>query len=51
MSWKIINMAKYKGKCAMDLKGKVAFVTGGSGDVGGAIVRVLATLGVDVGIS
>jgi 3-oxoacyl-[acyl-carrier protein] reductase len=35
----------------MDLKGKVAFVTGGSGDVGGVIARVLATAGVDVAIS
>jgi len=35
----------------MDLKGKIALVTGGSGDVGGAIARVLATAGVDVAIS
>ena len=35
----------------MDLKGKVALVTGGSGDVGGAIARVFATAGVDVAIS
>jgi 3-oxoacyl-[acyl-carrier protein] reductase len=35
----------------MDLKGKVALVTGGSGDVGGVIARVLATAGVDVAIS
>ena len=35
----------------MDLKGKTAFVTGGSGDIGGAIARVLAAEGVDVAIS
>ena len=35
----------------MDIKGMVALVTGGSGDVGGAIARVLATAGVDVAIS
>ena len=35
----------------MDLKGKVALVTGGSGDVGGVIARVLAAAGVDVAIS
>jgi 3-oxoacyl-[acyl-carrier protein] reductase len=35
----------------MDLKGKVAFVTGGSGDIGGAIARALATAGADVAIS
>ena len=35
----------------MDLKGKVALVTGGSGDVGDVIARVLATAGVDVAIS
>jgi 3-oxoacyl-[acyl-carrier protein] reductase len=35
----------------MDLQGKVAFVTGGSGDIGGAIARALATAGADVAIS
>lgn len=35
----------------MDLNGKVALVTGGSGDVGGAIARALAGAGVDVAIS
>src|SRR4029450_10486161 len=35
----------------MDLKGKVAFVTGGSGDIGGAVARALATAGADVAIS
>lgn len=35
----------------MDLTGKVAFVTGGSGDIGGAIARALAGAGADVAIS
>jgi 3-oxoacyl-[acyl-carrier protein] reductase len=35
----------------MDLTDKVAFVTGGSGDIGGAIARALATAGVDVAVS
>lgn len=35
----------------MDLTGKAAFVTGGSGDIGGAIARALATAGADVAIS
>ncbi len=35
----------------MDLKGKTAFVTGGSGDIGRAIAKVLAAAGVDVAIS
>ncbi len=35
----------------MDLKGKTALVTGGSGDIGGAIARVLAAAGADVAIS
>ena len=35
----------------MDLTGKVAFVTGGSGDIGGAIVRALAASGVNVAVS
>jgi 3-oxoacyl-[acyl-carrier protein] reductase len=35
----------------MDLKGKSAFVTGGSGDIGGTIARELAAAGADVAIS
>jgi 3-oxoacyl-[acyl-carrier protein] reductase len=35
----------------MDLNGKVAFVTGGSGDIGGAIAQALAAAGMDVAIS
>ena len=35
----------------MDLEGKAAFVTGGSGDIGGAIARALAVAGADVAIS
>ena len=35
----------------MDLIGKSAFVTGGSGDIGGAIARALAVAGADVAIS
>jgi 3-oxoacyl-[acyl-carrier protein] reductase len=35
----------------MDLKGRAAFVTGGSGDIGGAIARALAAAGADVAIS
>jgi 3-oxoacyl-[acyl-carrier protein] reductase len=35
----------------MDLTGKTAFVTGGSGDIGGAIARGLAAAGADVAIS
>jgi 3-oxoacyl-[acyl-carrier protein] reductase len=35
----------------MDLAGKVAFVTGGSGDIGGAIARALAAAGVDIAVS
>lgn len=35
----------------MDIRGKVAFVTGGSGDIGGAIARALAKAGADVAIS
>jgi 3-oxoacyl-[acyl-carrier protein] reductase len=35
----------------MDLKGKTALVTGGSGDIGGAIARALAAAGADVAIS
>lgn len=35
----------------MDIKGKVALVTGGSGDIGGAIAKALATEGADVGIT
>jgi 3-oxoacyl-[acyl-carrier protein] reductase len=35
----------------MDLQGKTAFVTGGSGDLGGAVARALAAAGADVAIS
>jgi NAD(P)-dependent dehydrogenase (short-subunit alcohol dehydrogenase family) len=35
----------------MDPQGKIAFVTGGSGDLGGAIARALAAAGADVAIS
>ena len=35
----------------MDLTGKTAFVTGGSGDIGGAIAQALAMAGADVAIS
>jgi 3-oxoacyl-[acyl-carrier protein] reductase len=35
----------------MDLTGKTALVTGGSGDLGAAIARALATAGADVAIS
>ena len=35
----------------MELDGKVAFVTGGSGDIGGAIAISLAKGGVDVAVS
>jgi 3-oxoacyl-[acyl-carrier protein] reductase len=35
----------------MDLKDKAALVTGGSGDLGGAIARALAAAGVDVAVS
>jgi len=35
----------------MDLAKKAAFVTGGSGDIGGAIAKALATAGADVAIS
>lgn len=35
----------------MDLAGKIALVTGGSGDLGGAIARALAAAGVDVAVS
>jgi 3-oxoacyl-[acyl-carrier protein] reductase len=35
----------------VDLNGKAAFVTGGSGDVGGAIARALAESGVNVAVS
>jgi 3-oxoacyl-[acyl-carrier protein] reductase len=39
------------GECAMDLEGKAALVTGGSGDLGGAIAKALAAAGADVAIS
>ncbi len=35
----------------MNLDGKVAFVTGGSGDIGGAIARAFAAAGADVALS
>jgi 3-oxoacyl-[acyl-carrier protein] reductase len=35
----------------MELSGKAAFVTGGSGDIGGAIARGLAKAGADVAVS
>jgi 3-oxoacyl-[acyl-carrier protein] reductase len=35
----------------MDLAGKTALVTGGSGDIGGAIARALAAAGADVAVS
>lgn len=35
----------------MDIKGKTAFVTGGSGDIGSAIAKALAHAGVDVAVS
>ncbi len=35
----------------MDLRGKAALVTGGSGDIGGSIAKTLAAAGVDVAIS
>lgn len=35
----------------MELGGKAAFVTGGSGDIGGAIARVLAKAGADIAVS
>jgi 3-oxoacyl-[acyl-carrier protein] reductase len=35
----------------MDLRGKVAFVTGGSGDIGGAIARALSASGADLAVS
>src|SRR5690242_19416451 len=34
----------------MDLKGKSAFVTGASGDIGGAIAQALADAGVDIAV-
>ena len=35
----------------MDLEGKTALVTGGSGDIGGVIAQALAAAGADVAIS
>src|SRR5215475_6666120 len=39
------------GECAMDLTGKTALVTGGSGAIGGVIARALAAAGADVALS
>ena len=39
------------GACSMDLQGKVALVTGGSGDLGAAIAQALAKAGASVGVS
>jgi len=35
----------------VDIKGKIAFVTGGSGDIGSAIAKALAGAGADVAVS
>jgi len=35
----------------MKLKGKVAFITGASGGIGGAIARLFAQEGADVGLA
>jgi 3-oxoacyl-[acyl-carrier protein] reductase len=40
-----------RSRSAMDLAGKVAFVTGGSGDVGAAVSEALASAGVDIALS
>jgi NAD(P)-dependent dehydrogenase (short-subunit alcohol dehydrogenase family) len=35
----------------MNLQGKAALVTGGSGDIGGAVAKALAAAGADVAVT
>jgi 3-oxoacyl-[acyl-carrier protein] reductase len=44
-------IARSAGRYKMDVFGKVALVTGGSGDIGGAIAKALAAAGADVALS